>query len=133
MNKFERGLIITKTKVKDQQTGELKIEAKIQHTTAKWDPNNFHPKVLQEVKPLLDNSNTPRAAKKAITLERNFDRDIWVYNKNTLDNFAEAAKDAKRGKQLARKIRKQKRARSGKSNSFRGSRIGSPEPSNSKH
>ena len=125
MGKYERGLIITKTKVKDHKTGELKIEAKIQHTTAKWDPNNFHPKLIQEVKPLIDNSNTPRGAKKAITLERNFDRDIWVYNKTSLDDFSEAAKDAKRGKQLARKIRKQKRSRSGKG-SLRGSRTGSP-------
>lgn len=78
------------------------------------------------MKPLIDNTHTPRGAKKAITLERNFDRDIWVYNKSTLDNFAEAAKDAKRGKQLARKIRKQKRSRSGGKGSLRGSRTGSP-------
>jgi hypothetical protein len=39
----------------------------------KWDPNNFMPTLLNSEKPLLDNSNTPRGAKRAITLERTFD------------------------------------------------------------
>eukprot|EP00347_Sterkiella_histriomuscorum_P011236 403373226 len=125
----ERGLIMTKTKVREPTTGQFKIETQIQHTTAKWDPNNFHPKIITDVKPLLDNSNTPRGAKKAITLERNFDHDVWVYNKSTLHDFSDATKDAKRGKLLAKKIRKQKRSRSKSlGNSYRGSRTGSPLP-----
>jgi len=107
----ERGTIITKTRVKDA-TGAIKIEANITKTNAKWDPNNFSLKLLDDTKPLLDNSNTPRAAKKAITLERCFDHDIWIYNKTSLDEFKEAGKDNKRGKLLAKKIRKQKRSRS---------------------
>ena len=102
----ERGITITQTKVREASTGKFKLESHISKTTAKWDPNNFHPNIIQDVKPLLDNSNTPRGAKKAITLERNFDHDMWVYNKASMHGFEDAAKDAKRGKLLARKIRK---------------------------
>lgn len=94
-------------------------------TTSKWDPNKFNPGLLSETKPLLDNSNTPRGAKKAITLERCFDKDMWVYNKSHMGEFSEALKDYKRGKLLAKKIRKQKRMRS-KSGSRGGYRSKSP-------
>ena len=63
----------------------------------KWCPNNFFPTLLgagppdykdSNLKPLLDNSNTPRGAKKAMTLERNFDTFAWMYNRTQADNFA---------------------------------------------
>lgn len=63
----------------------------------KWNPNNFFPTLLgagppdyenSNLKPLLDNSNTPRGAKKAMTLERNFDTFAWMYNRTTSENFA---------------------------------------------
>jgi hypothetical protein len=111
----DRGTVISIKRAKNQETGKLEPVATITRTNAKWDPNNFHLNLLQNTKPLLDNTNTPRAAKKAITLERCFDRDLWVYNKSGLGNFAEAAKDAKRGKQVGKMIRKKKRQqRSGK-------------------
>ena len=72
-------------------------------------PNTFSLNLFSETKPLLDNSNTPRAAKKAITLERNFDHDIWVYNKGSLDDFSKTAKDVKKGKSLKRKIMRRQR------------------------
>ena len=59
-------------------------------------------------------------------LERNFDRDTWVYNKADLGDFSEAAKDAKRGKLIARKIRKERRLRSKGGSLSGGSRSGSP-------
>jgi len=56
--------------------------------------------VFSEVKPLNDNTWTPRSAKKAFMLERNWDRDRWVPNKKSLDSFDEAVKDVQRAKQF---------------------------------
>jgi hypothetical protein len=55
----------------------------------KWDPNNFFPKLLGtiNVDPLLDNTNTPRGVKKAITLDRCFDKQPWIYNRTESSNF----------------------------------------------
>lgn len=58
-------------------------------------------------KPLLDNSNTPRAAQKAITLERNFDKDPWIYNKRHLSVFTEAVKDKKKAT-ILKKLKKKR-------------------------
>lgn len=61
---------------------------------SQWKHNGFHASLLDKTtKPLLDNSNTPRAAKKAITLERCFDKDPWMYNKNNLETFDASGKD----------------------------------------
>ena len=67
-------------------------------------PNNFSLKVLQDMKPLIDNSHTPRGVKKLITLERNFDHYPWVYNKQHLELFSETTRDIKKGKTLRRKV-----------------------------
>lgn len=40
----------------------------------KWDPNNFLPSLLNKTKPLDDKTLTPRGQKKAITLDRCFDK-----------------------------------------------------------
>jgi len=62
---------------------------------------------------LLDRTNTPRGAQRAITLERNFDKDIWLYNKKTMDDLATStAKDVKLGKVYKRRILRKKRQRS---------------------
>ena len=53
----------------------------------KWTPNNHVPMVLREETPLLDNSNTPRGAKRKITLERSFDRFAFMYTRNSPDSF----------------------------------------------
>ena len=90
-----------KTKTED---GKWMKTTTVKKTDTIIKPNTFSLNIFSETKPLLDNSNTPRAAKKAITLERNFDHDIWVYNKTSLDDFSLAAKDAKRGKSMKRKI-----------------------------
>ena len=96
-------------KTKNSSTGKLEVLTTIARTTSKWDPNKFTGGMLYMTKPLLDNSNTPRGAKKAITLERVFDRDMWVYNKSNLGGFSEAMKDQKRGKTIGKMIRKKKR------------------------
>ena len=63
--------------------------------------------------PLLDNTHTPRGAKKAITLERSFDRLPWMHNRNTMNDFSQAIvlKDKNKSKVL-RKIIKKSRSRS---------------------
>ena len=45
------------------------------------------PTLLGKVTPQLDNTNTPRGAKRAITLERSFDKFAWMYTRNNLDTL----------------------------------------------
>lgn len=94
---------VTRVKRKNSH-GKLEYETTVSKTQGIFKPNNFSLNILQEVKPLLDNSNTPRGAKKAITLERNFDHDVWIYNKNHMDEFTKTAKDVKKGKLFKKKI-----------------------------
>lgn len=47
----------------------------------KWDPPSFLPNLLSNTTPLLDRSNTPRKAKRAITLDRSFDHEPWMHNR----------------------------------------------------
>jgi len=90
--------------------------------TAKWDPNTFYPSLLGktgsvfDAAPLNDNTHTPRGAKKAITLERAFNRVPWMYNRTSSENFSSIVigKDKLKSKML-RKIRK--RSKSAKSGS----------------
>lgn len=60
------------------------------------------PTLLNSDKPLIDNTNTPRGAKRAITLERSFDKFAWMYNRTTLDKFdgTQIAKDKGKSKIL---------------------------------
>ena len=61
----------------------------------------------------MDRTHTPRGTKRAITLERTFDKDIWVYNKRSMDELASSTmKDVKRGKFYKKKIMRIKRQRS---------------------
>ena len=77
--------------------------------SSEWKHNSFAPGVFRMTSPLLDNSNTPRGAKRLITLERNLDKDPWIHNKSDLGNFEEAKKDKKKAKLL--KILKKKKLR----------------------
>ena len=109
----DRGMTITQTKTKTDD-GQVFTQTKVQKTESVFKPNTFSLNLIENTKPLLDNSNTPRSAKKAITLERVFDHDVWVYNKTSLDDFAKTAKDVKKGKSLKRKIMRKQRQRSKK-------------------
>ena len=104
----ERGMSITRIKRKTSE-GKLHFETTVSKTQGVFKPNTFSLNVITEVKPLLDNSNTPRGAKKAITLERTFDHDVWIYNKNHMDEFTKTSKDVKKGKQYKKKILKKQR------------------------
>jgi hypothetical protein len=53
----------------------------------KWDPNNFLPTLLNKTQPLLDRTHTPRGARKAITLERNWDKEPWMHTRTNMESF----------------------------------------------
>ena len=76
-----------------------------------WNPNDFMPAFLNNVKPLMDRTHTPRGAKKAISLERIFDKEIWIPTNSHCNNLHGECidKDKKKGKQVARMIRHRKR------------------------
>ena len=63
---------------------------------------------------LLDNTNTPRGAKRAITLDRNFDTFAWMYNRKHGDSFKIGSdtlnKDKEKGKMLKKLIRNKKKS-----------------------
>lgn len=82
-----------------------------------WAPNNFSTKLIEnlysETPRLLDRTNTPRAASRAITLDRNYSNKKWLYNKNTNDHFDPAVSKAEinRSKMLKRLTRRQEKQR----------------------
>lgn len=72
MTKLDRGQVRPKP---DGMGGSMKIAASTMHipgTKGVWNSNNFYPGLLSNTRPLLDRTNTPRGALRAITLERNF-------------------------------------------------------------
>lgn len=77
-----------------------------------WNPNDFLPDFLSRTRPLLDRTHTPRSAKKAISLERIFDKEIWIPTTKHMNMLTQGIidKDKKKGKQIARMIRYKKRA-----------------------
>jgi len=74
----------------------------------KWTPNSFSPEFLSQTKPLLDRSNTPRGCLRQITLDRNFSKEKWLYNKKTMEHFDPnlSKKDMERSKNLKRITRR---------------------------
>ena len=47
MTSYDRDIVITKSKVKDQETGKMTVQAKVERSHSKWNPNSFIPDVLQ--------------------------------------------------------------------------------------
>ena len=89
----------------------MKVAASTMHipgTNGTWKPNSFHMNLLSTTKPLLDRTHTPRGALRAITLERNFAREKWLYNKKDLDLIdpAQSKRDIERSKTLKRITRR---------------------------
>jgi hypothetical protein len=54
----------------------------------------------------LDNSNTPRGAKRAITLDRNFDNYAWMYNRKHGDSFKLGSDTIKKDKEKSKMLKK---------------------------
>ena len=117
MTAYDRGTSITRIRTKNLYTtgdGEGKFplfETKVTRSDRVWEPNNFTMQQLQHKTPLLlDRTHTPRGAKRAITLERTFDKDVWVYNKNSLDDLqTSTVRDIKKGKAYKKRILRRKR------------------------
>ena len=67
------------------------------------------PNLLRNEKPLLDRTHTPRGALRAITLERNFAHEKWLYNKKDMDAFdpGQSKRDIERSKTLKRISKRQ--------------------------
>ena len=94
MTTYDRGTSIVRIRTKNLYTtgdGQGKFplfETKVTRSDRVWEPNNTTMQQFQQKTPLLlDRTHTPRGTKRAIALERTFDRDIWVYNKNSLDDL----------------------------------------------
>lgn len=102
MRKLERG----QTKPWKDANGET---IKPPPNKSIWTPNNFDMRYLENTKPLLDRTNTPRGALRSITLDRNFTKERWLYNKQHMDNFDpnHSKKDLKRAKDLKRISRRE--------------------------
>jgi len=68
----------------------------------KWNPNSFANNFIDNTAPLLDRTHTPRGAKKAIALERTFDKEKWYYPRKHPESFSGSGspveKDKLRGK-----------------------------------
>ena len=74
-----------------------------------WKPNDFLPNLLSKTKGLNDRTHTPRGANKAVSLERAFDANAWMYNRKTMDSFDPGChamqNDKNRGKILKKIIK----------------------------
>ena len=113
MRKLERG----EPKPKRMSNGTSTVAAKstlfIDNTKGIWKPNDFMPNLLTVTKPLMDRTNTPRGALRAISCERNFTHAKWLYNKRTMDNFNPeySKKDIQRSKNLMKIQKKEDKKR----------------------
>jgi len=113
MQRNERGI---QRPVKDKEGNSIRVASSTMHlpgTNGVWKSNSFFPKLISETKPLLDRTHTPRGALRAITLERNFAREKWLYNKKDMDLFdpRKSKKDIERSKSLKRLAKKQEKQR----------------------
>jgi hypothetical protein len=90
-----------------------KSTAYLEGTNGVFRSTDTYMNLFNRTKPLLDRSNTPRKATKSITLDRNFTKQRWLYNKNTSDEFDMRLTkiDVKRGKVLKRITRREDKER----------------------
>lgn len=113
MTKNDRGQI---RPVKDSFGNSMKVAAQtmqIPGTNGTWKPNDFMPNLLYPTKPLLDRTHTPRGALRAITLERNFAKEKWLYNKKDMSVFDpnQSKREIERSKTLKRITKRQDKQR----------------------
>jgi len=118
MQTLDRGLTVTRLRTKEtfkSTDGKLfpLFQTKVTRTNRVWSPNSSTLNLIEEKTPMLLDHTDSLEAQRAITLERNLDKDIWLYNKKTLDDLATStAKDVKLGKVYKRRILRKKRQRS---------------------
>ena len=110
MNSRERGSL-KPIKKNGETIKQDPAKTHIGNTKGIWRSNSFMPDILSVVPPLNDRSNTPRGALRAITLDRNFSKEKWLYNKNQLDGFdpEKSKRDLERSKTLKKISKRQQR------------------------
>ena len=94
----------------------MKVAASTMHmpgTNGVFRPNGFFPNLLQNTQPLLDRTHTPRGALRAVTLDRNFSKEKWLYNKKDMDMFDpnKSKKEIERSKTLKKITKRQDKQR----------------------
>ena len=53
----------------------------IPNTKGIWQSNSYTPNYFKKTKPLLGRENTPRGTLRLISLDRNYSKEKWLYNK----------------------------------------------------
>jgi len=113
MRSFERG-VPRPISDPNNKGATIKVAAEtIPGTKGFWLHNDFFPNLLNNTKPLLDRTHTPRGALRAITIDRNFSREKWLYNKKDMDIFdpRQSKRDIERCKTLKRISKRQDKQR----------------------
>lgn len=115
MTSRERGLVKPRRGSEPGHTiAVAKETTHLPGTGGVFQPASHYPELIQETTPLLlDRTNTPRKAKREISLGRNFTNKRWLYNKTTLDELktSDSLLDIKRGKNLGKITRKEDKAK----------------------
>ena len=71
--------------VKNENGETIKLDPTIAHigdSKGVWKSNSFTPALLNPYKQQRDRELTPRATQRAITLDRAYSKEKWLYNKN---------------------------------------------------
>ena len=112
-NNPERG---TLKPIRTASGATMKADPTTKHigtTKGVWRSNSFSLNPLNKFKPMLARELTPRGALRATTLERNFAREKWLYNKSQLEELdpSKSKIDVDRSKSLRKLARRQERQR----------------------
>ena len=91
--------------IKTSSGETIKQDSTLKHignTKGVWQSNTYSPNYFNRTRPMLGREKTPRGTIRAITLDRNFSKEKWLYNKKQLDelNFDLTKKDLERSKSL---------------------------------
>ena len=110
-NNHERG---TLKPIMTASGATMKADPTTKHigtTKGVWRSNSFSLNSLNKFKPMLARELTPRGTLRAITLEKNFAREKWLYNKSELEELdpAKSKIDLDRSKMLKKIARRQQR------------------------
>lgn len=110
----ELELTITDRKRKAASTvrGSISGEKYMAINSSKWNPNSFSPAIIGNIKPLDERVLSPKSKRRAVFLERTFDKDLWIPSKNSPDDFegANIKKDLKKGKYVKYKLKMKRRS-----------------------
>ena len=80
----------------------------IPNTKGIWQSNSYTPNIFNKSKPLLGREHTPRGTLRLISLDRNYSKEKWLYNKSQMDELKPefSKKDLERSKSLKKLSKK---------------------------